>query len=337
MISMLCTRNQRGEGIMRTVRIHRLAPLAAALFLACGLDAPTDAGRSAVEPRFNSSDDPEWSAPVNLGPVVNSPAGEQNPTITADELTLYFQSDRPGGVGGFDIWVTRRASRNSEWSPPENLGPPVNTPFTDGAPSLSPDGHLLFIHSNRPGGLGLFDVWVAHRSGSKDEDDWGAPVNLGTDVNTADDEQGPDYVASDGGGVLHFNRGNLLVNLGDLYRAELRRDGTTEGPAQPVTELNAPAFNDAAPGLRADAREILFWSTRPGGFGGADIWVSTRQSANHPWSAPQNAGALLNSTLADFHPELTQDARTLFLSSNRAGTLGGLDLWMSTRHASTKR
>ena len=322
---------------MRTAPTHRLTPLAAALLLACGADPPTDVDRSAVEPRFKSSDGPEWSAPVNLGPVVNSPAGDQNPAVLADELTLYFQSDRPGGVGGIDIWVTRRASRHSPWEPPVNLGPPVNTTFADGAPSLSPDGHLLFIHSDRPGGLGLFDIWVAHRSGSKDEDDWGTPVNLGTDVNTADDEQGPDYVASDGGGALYFNRGNLFVQLGDLYRAELRRDGSTEGPAQPVTELNAPAFNDAAPGLRADAREILFWSTRPGGVGGADIWQSTRQSANHPWSPPQNAAPLLNSPVADLHPELTQDALTLYFASNRPGGSGGTDLWVSTRHASSKR
>jgi hypothetical protein len=322
---------------MRTARTHRLVPAAAALLLACGAEAPTNADRSAVDPRFNSSADPEWSLPENLGPVVNSPAGDQNPAITADGLNLYFQSDRPGGFGGFDIWVTRRASRNSPWEPPVNVGPPVNTPFVDGAPSLSPDGHLLFIHSNRPGALGLFDIWVAHRSGSKDEEDWETPVNLGPDVNTVDDEQGPDYIASDGGGALYFNRGNLVLNLGDLYRLGLKRDGSTEGPAQPVTEVNAPAFNDAAPGLRADAREMLFWSTRPGGQGGADIWQSTRQSANHPWSPPQNAGALLNSPVADFHPELTQDALTLYLASNRPGGFGGTDLWVSTRHASSKR
>ncbi len=321
---------------MRIAHTHRLAPLAAALLLACGAEAPTDADRSAVEPGFNSSAGPEWSAPVNLGPVVNSPLNDQNPAVTADGLNLYFQSDRPGGVGGIDIWVTRRASRNSPWEPPVNLGPPINTPFADGAPSLSPDGHVLFIHSNRPGALGLFDIWVAHRSGSKDEEDWETPVNLGPDVNSTDDEQGPDYVASDGGGALYFNRGNQVLQLSDLYRAGVKRDGSTEGPAQPVTELNAPAFNDAAPGLRADAREILFWSTRPGSLG-ADIWVSTRQSANHPWSPPQNAGPPLNTPVADLHPELTQDALTLYLASNRPGGSGGTDLWVSTRHASSKR
>jgi len=322
---------------MRTERTHRLVPAAAALLLACGAEAPTEADRSAVEPRFNSSGGPEWSTPVNLGPVVNSAARDDNPALSADGLSLYFGSNRPGGVGDIDIWVTRRASRDSPWGPPVNLGPPINTPFTDGAPSLSPDGHLLFIHSNRPGAVGSFDIYVAHRSGSTGEEDWETPMNLGPDVNTADDEQGPEYVASDGGGALYFNRGNQGLQQSDLYRVGIKRNGRTEGPAQPVTELNAPGFNDAAPTLRADAREILFWSTRPVSLGGIDIWVSTRQSANHPWSPPENAGPPLNTEFVDVHPELSQDGRTLFFSSNRTGSVGGLDLWMTTRHASSKR
>src|SRR5919109_5551479 len=116
---------------MRTAPTHRLAPLGAALLLACGADAPTDANRIAVEPHLNSSDGPEWSAPVNLGPVVNSSATEQNPAVSADGLALYFQSDRPGGLGGVDIWGTRWDAGNKAWGPPVNLGTPVNTPFID--------------------------------------------------------------------------------------------------------------------------------------------------------------------------------------------------------------
>src|SRR5688500_1344840 len=114
---------------MRTACPHRLVPAAAALLLACGADAPTNADRSTVEPLFNSSDGPEWSLPENLGPVVNSAAPDQNPAVTADELSLYFVSPRPVSLGGFDVWVTRRASRDSPWEPPVNVGPPVSTSF----------------------------------------------------------------------------------------------------------------------------------------------------------------------------------------------------------------
>ena len=322
---------------MRTAPTHGLVPLVAALLVACRAEAPTDADQSAGEPRFRRSTDAEWSAPVNLGPVVNSPAADNNPTVTADELTMYFASDRPGGLGLVDIWVTRRASRSSPWEPPVNLGPPINTAFIDGAPALSPDGHLLFIHSNRPGTMGGNDIWLAHRSGSKDGLDWETPVPLGPDVNTVDDEQGPDYVASDGGGALYFNRGNQMLQRSDLYRAGIDRDGDTDGPAQPLVELNDPTTNDAAPTIRADAREILFWSARAGGVGGADIWQSTRQSPNHAWSPPWNPGPPLNSPVADLHPELSQDALTLYFSSNRPLGFGGQDLWISTRAGSAKQ
>jgi Tol biopolymer transport system component len=317
---------------MRSGRIHRLAPLAATLLLACGAEPPTDFQRSVVGPSFSKSDG-EWSTPVNLGPVVNSPATEGNPTLSADELAIYFASDRPGGLGGSDIWVTRRASRESPWEPPVNVGAPINTPSNEEGPALSQDGHLLFIHSDRPGTLGGNDIWMSRRSGNTD-DDWETPVNLGPDVNTTDDEQGAVYSASDG--ALYFNRGSTTLQRADLYRVGVKRDGRTDGRAQPVTELNS-AVNDAAPTLRADAREIFFWSPRPGGVGMADIWVSTRQSKNHPWNPPQNAGASLNSPFADRHPQLTQDAMTLYFQSTRPGGSGLADLWVSTRHASSKQ
>lgn len=321
---------------MRTQRIHGFIPVAAALILACGGETPTHTDRPSVDLALSSSDGAEWSAPVNLGPVVNSPANDNNPAVTADELTMYFASNRPGGLGDVDIWVTRRASRSSPWEPPVNLGPPVNTPFIDGAPGLSHDGHVLFVHSNRPGTLGGNDIWLARRSGSKDGLSWETPVPLGPDVNTADDEQGPEYTSSDGGGALYFNRGNQALLRSDLYRAEVKRDGRTGGPAQPVVELNDASSNDAAPTVRADGREILFWSARVGGLG-ADIWRSTRQSANHPWSPPWNVGPPLNSAVADLHPELTQDALTLYFSSNRPDGVGGQDLYISTRGGSAKR
>lgn len=285
-----------------------------------------------VEPRFSSFASSEWSAPVNLGPVINSSFGDNNATLTPDGLSLYFASDRPGGLGLTDLWVARRASLDSPWEAPVNLGAPVNTPFADGAPALSIDGHLLFLHSNRPGGRGGNDIWLARRSGSTDDVDWEAPVSLGPDVNTAGDEQGPDYVASDGGGALYFNRGAQTLGMSDLYRAEIGHDGRTRGPAAPVAELNAPAANDAAPTLRTDGREILFWSARAGGFGGTDIWVSTRRSANDSWAPPHNLGGPpFNWTGADLHPDLSRDGRTLLVSSDRPGGFGGTDIWMSTR------
>src|SRR3989442_909455 len=209
----------------------------------------------------------EWSEPVNLGPVVNSTAGDNNPTLSPDGLSLYFASDRPGGLGGTDIWVARRASPDSPWDAPVHLGGPINTASGEGAPVLPLDGHLLFIHTVRPGGQGGFVIWSAHRSAPNDDFGWEAPVNLGPDVNTPDDELGPEYVKSDGGGALYFGRGNQLLQKVDLYRAEVGPKGTTRGPALPVVELNDPAANDLAPTVRTDGRETVFFSTSVSGLG----------------------------------------------------------------------
>ena len=64
----------------------------------------------------------EWSAPVNLGPTVNSPATDFGPAISREGLSLYISSDRPGGFGGEDIWVSRRASRSAPRSEERRVG-----------------------------------------------------------------------------------------------------------------------------------------------------------------------------------------------------------------------
>src|SRR6516164_7283556 len=133
----------------------------------------------------------DWSEPINLGPVVNSGFNDFHPGISKDGLSLYFTSDRPGGVNGGqlpEIWVTQREDLDADWEPPLNLGPQINKPgFSTGVPNLTPNGQWLFFSSNRPGSYGQDDLWVARREDSEDEDDlaWEAPVNLGGKINTS--------------------------------------------------------------------------------------------------------------------------------------------------------
>src|SRR5262245_26589540 len=97
----------------------------------------------------------DWGTPVNLGGAINSAASDQHPALSKDGLSLYFTSDRPGGFGGLDLWVSQRESEEAPWGAPVNLGPTVNSGATDMAPAFSPDGHHLYFHSDRPGGLGF--------------------------------------------------------------------------------------------------------------------------------------------------------------------------------------
>jgi hypothetical protein len=103
--------------------------------------------------------DDDWGPPVNLGPTVNSASAEHSPSISANGLTLFFDSNRPGGYGDDDLYVTMRATTSDPWSTPVNLGSTVNSPSRDDAPSISDDGSTLFFASRRPSGSGEEDIW----------------------------------------------------------------------------------------------------------------------------------------------------------------------------------
>src|SRR2546426_10667382 len=127
----------------------------------------------------------DWSAAVNLGPAINSGSNEQHPAISKDGLSLYFASDRAGGMGGLDIYVSQRSSVDDPWGPPANLGHNINSAGNDLAPTFSPDGHLLYFHSNGRGGGGGADPFVS-RGDDKRGDSGGGPArNLGGVGNSA--------------------------------------------------------------------------------------------------------------------------------------------------------
>jgi len=275
----------------------------------------------------------DWSAPVNLGPIINSASSDQGPAISKDGLTLYFHSNRPGGLGGFDMYVVTRASVEDPWGAPVNLGSPVNTAFDEGNPAFSRDGHSLFFQSVRPGGFGGVDLWVSYREHAHDDFDWQPAVNLGAGVNSAADDNGPSYFENDEGGAPQLYFGSTRVGgLGaaDIYVSTQLADGSF-GPATLVTELSSIA-NENRPSIRHDGLEIIFQSNRAGSFGTAlDLWVATREDTADAWSAPVNLGSPLNTTSIDNNANLSSDRKTLFFSSDRPGGSGGLDLYITTR------
>src|SRR3989441_10708569 len=132
----------------------------------------------------------DWPAPANVGPPVNAESNEAGPFISKDGLTLYFNSTRPEGFGGLDIYVSKRERVGDPWGEPKNLGPIVNSSSNDQTAALSPDGHRLSFASDRPGGFGRLDLYVSRRDDKhRDFDDvgnstWQTPVNLGKNVNS---------------------------------------------------------------------------------------------------------------------------------------------------------
>jgi len=140
-----------------------------------------------------------WNEPENLGPVVNSVFNDGVPKLSRDGLTLFFSSDRPGGFGQRDIWVTSRPSRTEPWTAPVNLGSAVNGPGSDWCPAISPDGRLLIFQSDRPGGFGGDDFWMSTRISASAT--WTVAVHLGPEINTPADEAKAEF-SPDGRTVL---------------------------------------------------------------------------------------------------------------------------------------
>jgi len=315
---------------MSTFR-RRLMSLAIALLLpACS----PDSDQVVFEMQASSFANSDWSSPENLA-AINSTFNEQAPSLSPDGLSLYFGSNRPrpGGSTDTDLWVSHRTCDDCPWGTAVNLGPVVNSTAGDNGPSLSLDGHLLFFTSARTG-VGLNDIYVSRRANPKDGFGWGPPMLLGEGVNTTAFEAGAEYVqsAEDGVANLYFNRGPAQA-VQDIYVASITRDGETRGPAQLVAELSDATANDAAASVRTDGREIFFGSSRLHGVGGLDLWFSTRRSVHDDWSPPGNL-APLNSGASDQQPSLSSDGRTLLFASDRSGSIGGTDIWMSTRRPS---
>ncbi len=334
------------DRLQLTRRQFLRAAQAAAIATALGAPAAVFGKAGTPEERLGPFSD--WSAPVNLGPVVNSPYNDFHPGVSRDGLSLYFTSDRPGGVGpgGKDreeIWVTRRDGLGAPWGPPRNLGPKINTSgYSTGVPNLTPDGRRLFFGSNRPGGFGSSDLWVARRDDLKDDFAWKSPVNLGSAINSSNGQDSAAFLEDKETGVttLYFTRldgpGGTFETPDEkwsIYASKLRTDGTF-GPGVPVPELNSP-FRNTRMAVRSDGLEMFLTSNRPGGVGpdklNLNIWVSTRARPRDRWSTPVNLKPPINVGASDRGPALSFDGTTLYFGSRRPGGSGATDLWMITR------
>lgn len=158
-----------------------------------------------------------WSAPENLGPVINTEAWESAPSLSPDKRDLYFSSNRPGGFGGSDIYIARRLP-NGSWSEPRNAGPEINTAGDESAPFIHADNQTLYFNSNGHTGYGDNDLFVVRK---KTQQEWSKAENLGYPINTIGDE-GSLVIAADGKTAYYAsNRSDSRGGL-DLYTFELR-------------------------------------------------------------------------------------------------------------------
>jgi WD40-like Beta Propeller Repeat len=301
------------------------------LALVCALGCYTATTHSSRRTAETFSD---WSAPINVGPPINTSYNDNYAVLSKDELTVYFTSNRPGSLAGSDdLWFATRESINSPWREPQNMRAPINTTFIDSLPFLSSNEHVLYFYSTRPGGCGApgpGDIWTTRRRNK--HSDWGEPTNLGCVLNTPVDEIAPAFFEDpETEQAWLFYGSNRVPGIGDydVYASPLGEDGSV-GAGILVPEFSSP-LRDTRIFIRKDGLEAFITSNRTGGQGLIDIWTSTRETLSQAWSVLTNLGIPVNSSSNDGSPWLSKHGTTLYFFSDRPGGLGQRDIWYSTR------
>lgn len=271
-----------------------------------------------------------WQPPRALTELVDAAQDVYEPKLSWDGLSLFFVRGKAGANA--DLWVARRTPTG--WSSPAPLSE-LNSDSDELGPAPSFDGAALYFYSDRAGGVGGYDLWVARRDGER----WLAPANLGAAVNTEFNEYAP-AIAPDGA-TLSFSsnrprpedehppnpaawpatvREDLFHRSYDLYAAVLTDRGV--GVALPLPPLNTP-FNEG-PACFSPAGDFLYFaSDRPGGQGGFDLYRA--RWLRGAFQPPTNLGPPVNTAANELDPGVTALGFALYFSCDAAETGGTAD------------
>ncbi len=196
-----------------------------------------------------------WKPPISLGPAINSPSWDEDPFLTSDGLTLYFDSLRPWGVG--DLWMTTRKTKDDNWGPAVNLGPIVNSQgYTDEDPSVTADGLELYFSSDRSGPRWQYRLWVTTRQTI--DDDWRTPVDLGPVLNGTYSNISP--TISHDGLILVFVRVDPENGDNDLWMTKRPSRDADWGVPEKLPSVVNIMNNNTCPDISPDGHWLRWCS-----------------------------------------------------------------------------
>jgi Tol biopolymer transport system component len=273
----------------------------------------------------------DWGAPTNLVPL-NTPFVDGCASLSPDGLELWFTSNRPGSLGATDIYVATRPSKDARWTAAENAGAPINSPASEACPTMARGERLYFTSFRAAGSAG--DLYVIRRGPRG----WGPLERLGSNINRdgSIEESATIYEEDNGDQVMLFSSNREGRNR--IYQS------INGGPAQLVAGgVNTLTAADARPTVSKDGLEIFFDSTR-WSHPNVDLAVAARSSTSQPWgtasrlhfSSAQSPGTFGQPGF-DAKPSISWDGGEMVFASNRAGTTGLIDLWMTKRSKKTGR
>ncbi|HEX6268690.1 MAG TPA: hypothetical protein VFZ43_00515 [Anaerolineales bacterium] len=246
---------------------------------------------------------------MNMGASINTQFRETEPTFTADGRTMYFNCHNA------DICVSHLIGtwEEGKWTTPERLAAPISTGYFEVEPLINTAGDKLYFQSNRPArrlqGNPLFSPFVTSSF---------FVVN---------------YLAETKLGVNLFD-GFGLADVWVSYKVNgvwSEPQNLNDVPGEPPVNT---AFHDHCLSFSADGNEAFWTSTRPGGFGGNDIWTSRRVEGK--WTPPENLGPNVNGPGDEHHSIPTPDGKSLYVTTVRDGGYGGEDNYITTRDAEGK-
>ncbi|RZL32472.1 MAG: hypothetical protein EOP00_33895, partial [Pedobacter sp.] len=159
----------------------------------------------------------EWGKAINLGKSINSEYWESQPSISPDGSTLYFVSNRPGGIGSYDIWKSTLTDEG-QWTNPINLGPTINTQYDENTPFMHADGKTLYFASNGWPGFGDKDIYWSRLD---ERGNFSKPSNLGYPINTFNEEIGLIVTADGNEGLFSSNIKDGGFGDLDIYHFKL--------------------------------------------------------------------------------------------------------------------
>lgn len=271
--------------------------------------------------------------PINLGPGVNTHMGEYFPCITADDQTLLFtrqvQVDDNASHIQEDFFVSLK--KDKTWQRGTSISPRINTPYNEGAPSLSADGQVLIFTACEVGGeygegrngVGSCDLFITYKFG----DEWDFPENMGEPVNSGLWESQPSYAVD--GKTLFFVRAVKEeipgVKNSDIYYTEVDKKGYWSRPQKLPSYINTP-YMESSVLIHPDGQTLYFSSNGHPGMGGHDIFVC-RKDEDGNWSKPKNLGFPINSNSDENSLLVSSNGEEAFFASDREGGYGGLDLY----------
>jgi hypothetical protein len=228
----------------------------------------SEENRGAIQEDFYFSHrrDSVWMRAREAGRPLNTSHNEGALTISSGGDYMYFTGcERPGGFGSCDIYYS--SFDGKRWSEPVNAGSPVNTKSWESQPSISADGKMLFLSSNRSGGYGGMDIWYFSLN---NQGRWGKPKNLGDKINTEVDEMSP-FIHFDGKTLYYSSNGLPGMGGFDIYETNMLDDSTWTVPQNLGYPINT--YNDEMGMVIESGGLTAYFSSKRDNAFGKDIFT----------------------------------------------------------------